>query len=202
LLLGIILGSFILINPRIPLLGVGLMLASSALVHTTKYLIPMMRPAVTLTDVHVIGPLLKSGSFPSGHTAAAFSAGIALAHFSNSKPASAIILAIALLISLSRIFVGAHFPADVLGGMACSLIAFTAYTVFGKRKFEQLVPDHADPNVGWIKFGLCLELVSVFFAASLYATHYAESPPFAVAVAITVLLFLGAQQARAQLIRR
>jgi undecaprenyl-diphosphatase len=53
-------------------------------------------------------------SFPSDHAAAAFA--IATAVFAFSARAGLAFFAGAVLISLSRIFVGLHYPGDVLGG--------------------------------------------------------------------------------------
>ena len=53
-------------------------------------------------------------SFPSGHTAVAFGAAAALA--GADAPLAAAELALALLIGGSRVYLGAHDPADVVAG--------------------------------------------------------------------------------------
>ncbi|MDR3277296.1 MAG: phosphatase PAP2 family protein [Oscillospiraceae bacterium] len=55
-------------------------------------------------------------SFPSGHTAAAFAAACALARgFSRRIAIPAYLLA--SLIAVSRVYVGVHYPSDVLAGV-------------------------------------------------------------------------------------
>jgi len=67
-------------------------------------------------QVHVIGVALRKGSFPSGHTATAFTlAGIiCLQRVPRSLALS--VVALATLVGLSRAAVGAHWPLDILGG--------------------------------------------------------------------------------------
>lgn len=63
----------------------------------------------------------SSSSFPSGHTSSAFAAVVvlwALLPRKFSIPA----LVLAGLISFSRLYVGVHYPTDILGGMAIGLI--------------------------------------------------------------------------------
>ena len=60
-------------------------------------------------------------SFPSGHTAASF-ASVAALKTANSrlwKPA----LALAVVIALSRLYLYAHWPTDILGGAAVGILA-------------------------------------------------------------------------------
>ena len=65
-------------------------------------------------NVHVVGPHLMANSFPSGHTFSAFSSA---ALFGGLYPRFAVLLyLLAFLTGLSRIYVGAHFPGDVLFG--------------------------------------------------------------------------------------
>jgi undecaprenyl-diphosphatase len=65
--------------------------------------------------IHVIGKSLREYSFPSGHTFSAFSGATFLSLlFRRWSP---LFFAIALMTGLSRIYVGAHFPTDVLAGM-------------------------------------------------------------------------------------
>lgn len=87
-------------------------------VHGLKGPLGFLRPSALLSAdlFHVIGPVIKAKSFPSGHTTAAFTvAGVlCLQPFHNG--AKAVILLVALLAGLSRIVVGAHWPLDVLAG--------------------------------------------------------------------------------------
>ena len=55
-----------------------------------------------------------SFSFPSGHAAASFASASIIGHFSRRTAIPA--FCIAVLVAFSRIYVGVHYPSDVLGG--------------------------------------------------------------------------------------
>ena len=78
-----------------------------------KFLIQSPRPFLALTDVL---PLFSETgyAFPSGH--AAFFSALALALFFISQKIGYAFMFFALLIGLSRIIAGVHFPVDILGG--------------------------------------------------------------------------------------
>jgi undecaprenyl-diphosphatase len=96
---------------------------------TLKHLVHRHRPLAAFHDgiahhqvaVHVLGPSLYANSFPSGHTFTAFSTA---SLFAGLYPGLALPLyAMASLTGLSRIYVGAHFPLDVLGGAVIGLLS-------------------------------------------------------------------------------
>ncbi|MHB1285846.1 MAG: phosphatase PAP2 family protein [Leptospirales bacterium] len=71
--------------------------------------------------IHVVGPHLYALSFPSGHAFSAFSTA---ALFGGLYPRVRwLLFLIACLTGLSRVYVGAHFPGDVLGGAIIGLFS-------------------------------------------------------------------------------
>lgn len=200
LLVAAILGAFLVANPRVTVLGLLILGLSAALVHALKAAFPTPRPAALLAAVHVVGPLLKAGSFPSGHAAASVSAGLAIAHFSASKKTAAAALIMAALVSVSRIFVGAHFPLDVLSGTICSLAVYVLIRSLLWPRLEDYIPDR--PRLGNAQFrvALSVEFVTVLVAMTLYSVRYAESASCAVMAGAAILVFLvfGLRQAGAE----
>ena len=81
-----------------------------------KYLFDRARPFIWDSE---IAPLIKtpsSSSFPSGHSATAAAGALTLSYL---YPSFAFVLVLAgLLVILSRVYLGVHFPFDVLAGVA------------------------------------------------------------------------------------
>ena len=61
-------------------------------------------------------------SFPSGHTCASIGAALAMYPFLERKWGIPLVI-LAVLISLSRLYVGVHYPTDVLGGAVVGAFA-------------------------------------------------------------------------------
>lgn len=97
-----------------------------------KQLVLRPRPYVTMEGLI---PLLTSAdpnSFPSGHTCAAFAAGLAWAGGLPWRWARAVAVVQAVCMGLSRLYVGVHYPSDVLAGAVigslCALCALRLAT--------------------------------------------------------------------------
>ncbi|MGI8910550.1 MAG: phosphatase PAP2 family protein [Rubrobacteraceae bacterium] len=93
----------------------GAVASSWIIAETTKYFFDRARPFMSDTE---IAPLIKtpsSSSFPSGHSATAAAGAITL---SAAYPAfTPIFLLAGLLVVLSRVYLGVHYPFDVLAGV-------------------------------------------------------------------------------------
>ncbi|OGI68731.1 hypothetical protein A2738_00275 [Candidatus Nomurabacteria bacterium RIFCSPHIGHO2_01_FULL_42_15] len=78
-----------------------------------KILIHTPRPFDAFTEMQSL--FAETGyAFPSGHTMVA--SAIAFAIFFTNKKAGYVFMFFALIIGLSRIIAGVHFPIDILGG--------------------------------------------------------------------------------------
>ena len=116
--------------------------AGGVLTSGIKKVLDRPRPATycsihrSAPPVHVVGPRLGSRSFPSGHAQTAFTAAVLLVllyggAFWASLPA-------AFLVAYSRVYVGAHFPLDALGGMALGTISAWAAMILCRRWIREL----------------------------------------------------------------
>ena len=91
-------------------------------------------------EVHNIGPRYRDHSFPSGHTWTACAISVLMILFFGRKYWWAFLIAAA--IGYSRIYVGVHFPSDVVvGGSLGSLLAFFVW-----RVAVWIAPRHARPH--------------------------------------------------------
>ncbi|MEG0441462.1 MAG: phosphatase PAP2 family protein, partial [Oscillospiraceae bacterium] len=72
-------------------------------------------------------------SFPSGHTCAAFAAAGVWMRTLPKTWAKWTALAAAVLMGFSRLYVGVHFPTDVLAGLAIGLICSQIVYYLGNR---------------------------------------------------------------------
>lgn len=98
---------------------------SHMMVQALKRFFRRRRPYGKLATVRTVTSRLMDGSFPSGHTTAAFSI---VGVFSVTAQAAAVPLwTLASLIGLSRVYLGHHYPTDVLAGAAIG-ISFAALT--------------------------------------------------------------------------
>jgi membrane-associated phospholipid phosphatase len=86
-------------------------------VEMIKYLTDRSRPFIHLTQSRIVGDRATGRSFPSGHTSQVFfMATLITLHFHPGIWIVLLLYMIALLVGITRIYVGVHYPRDVLAG--------------------------------------------------------------------------------------
>lgn len=95
---------------------------SHLIVQVIKRFVTRPRPHLALDGVNLWENLiLKDYSFPSGHTTASFSLAMVISLY---YPAAApLVLSLAGLIGVSRIYLGLHYPTDVFIGLVIGVIS-------------------------------------------------------------------------------
>lgn len=97
-----------------------------------KVAIDEPRPYVTYKNIRSIGWHEESGAFPSGHAAFAFAYFTVLSKVLGRRKT---FLTAALLIAFARLYLGQHYPLDIIAGAALGL--FSGYlTNFIYSKIE------------------------------------------------------------------
>ena len=102
--------------------GVGMLLGFLVTNLTIKPLVSRARPWVVLDGFVTLATSSDPNSFPSGHSCAAFAFGVAVALTAPRRWMKAAALAAAALMAFSRLYVGVHFPTDVLAGAAIGTV--------------------------------------------------------------------------------
>ena len=128
---------------RLTILALIAFLCSDIVTAILKHIICEPRPFVTLDNVHLLIAEDDPLSFPSGHTTSTFSVvtffvlnmnELAKRHY---KLIDAALIIFAVVIPFSRMYVGVHYPGDVLAG---ALIGIAGALIVNKYKNSIIKP--------------------------------------------------------------
>jgi len=115
------------------------------LAKLAKDAFPRGRPGAVLAEAHLRGVPPGQQGFPSGH--AAVSAALAFILFAYLPGRWRWVpLALAVIVPAGRLYVGAHFPLDVVGGACLGIAAGATATFIGgvpARHADRRTPDDA-----------------------------------------------------------
>ena len=124
-----------------------------------KALIESPRPAAVLdnTQFRIVGEALHNVSMPSGHTTTAFAvaSGIYFALPAATRKRHLWLFALAALTGISRIAVGAHWPADVLVGAVLGVLS----GMLGQKLLARIDPRHFAPT-DWVPRLIAILLIA------------------------------------------
>ena len=100
-----------------------------------KPLVGRIRPCVALEHVHALIGIKKSLSFPSSHATNSFAAAMLFAHFYPVRKLW--FYALAAVIAFTRVYVGVHYPGDVIFGALLGLICAKLVIVIYQKLEEK-----------------------------------------------------------------
>ncbi len=102
---------------------------------TLKELFHRPRPHIFWENVHVIFAKPHNDAFPSGHAMVIFAAMFMLSHYYPKL--SPWFYAAAVWVGMTRVYVGAHYPTDIVGGMIfgvlCGWLASVIVKFYSQR---------------------------------------------------------------------
>lgn len=114
---------------KVAVLGLAALFVSNVVVYLLKFMIAEPRPFLALPNVDLLVSENETYSFPSGHTASSFAAAmvIGLKYRLNFRGKSYRLiyplLTFAGVIGFSRIYVGVHYPLDVVFGAIVGILS-------------------------------------------------------------------------------
>ena len=112
--------------------------AVTLIVISLKYVVLRIRPFNLHTDIMNLSGA-NSPSFPSGHTAIAFTLAFGFL-FSNVKRLYYLpVLAWAIVVAYSRLALGTHFPTDILTSIIIAFVVALIFKNFTIKKWKQKV---------------------------------------------------------------
>jgi undecaprenyl-diphosphatase len=112
-----------------------------------KALFDRERPPLRYAEPDPLVRTPHDGSFPSGHAATSFAAATILSF--AFPPFAPLLFALAAAVAWSRVYVGVHYPLDILGGALLGVLIALGirFLVLGRRT-RQIGSTRADTKAG------------------------------------------------------
>jgi undecaprenyl-diphosphatase len=111
-------------RPAVAPLTAAAVLLADVLATLLKRVVGVDRPPVRYPQPEALVRVPQDASFPSGHAATSFAAALLLSFVAPRLAPVFVVLAVA--IGFSRVYVGVHYPLDVLGGAVLGAAVATA----------------------------------------------------------------------------
>lgn len=149
--MALVVGARHLALPAWRIVGVAVVVAASftwAINEVLKGLVGRPRPPFVLEGVRLVIEPGTSYAFPSGHAMVAFACAVCVAVAIRGRPrqggpstpawVGAVLLALAAAVALSRVYLGLHWPSDVLAGsLFGSVLGWAAWVAVGALSGSQ-----------------------------------------------------------------
>jgi undecaprenyl-diphosphatase len=119
-------------RPWLLVIAIAAATVSGLLAQALKAVVERPRPPIVLAHVDALVSLPPDSSFPSGHAATSFACAVCLAWAWRSRIARVLLLSLATAIAFSRLYLGVHYPLDVVAGAALGTAsAMTLLAILG-----------------------------------------------------------------------
>lgn len=117
---------------KLALLMTAGIIAGAVLTFPIKYFFERARPYEQLESARLITPMEFDPSFPSGHTEMSFLAATIASRFHPEY--GKYLYAFSIIVALSRIYVGVHFPIDTIGGVIIGILTGKLMLMLAQRR--------------------------------------------------------------------
>lgn len=108
--------------------------AAHVVILALKRIAHRPRPFLVYTDLNVVGAVPPFSSFPSGHVA--LTAALAVVLGAKYENLQCLLWIVVGLVAVSRMYMGLHYPIDVVGGAIVGL-AVGYLVIYGEKQFDR-----------------------------------------------------------------
>lgn len=182
LVISLLCSLLILFHMRAGIASLVAFIVSGLLAQLLKRMFDMPRPPAILDNVHVLGHSLTSHSFPSGHsTSDGVMVLLAFLIWSRADWRSWSVATLFVLAAIGRVYVGVHFPVDVVAGLAIGMMTMWLCWKWSARL----------PVDRWLQSAWSWKIPALIVAgqAAVLGLGYHVQPATAQALALVLPLF-------------